>query len=200
MIAAPSPKQRVVPAKPVSTVRCPRQPNDAEQKNCRASLARQRYLLAPYAYVMVVVESRSQSRVDRKRGVIQTLTETRMTKRIALVTGGMGGLGEAISLRLHDAGYSVVVAHTPENPNVDHWLATMEAAGRNFRAYALDVADYDACQATMAKILARSVGSTSSSIRRHYPRHGLQEAGQGQLGRRDSHQPGLSVQRDQAAV
>lgn len=77
-----------------------------------------------------------------------------MTKRIALVTGGMGGLGEAISLRLHDAGYGVVVTHTPGNPNVDNWLATMEAAGRNFRAYAMDVADYDACQATAAKILA----------------------------------------------
>uniref|UniRef100_UPI003F494D5E acetoacetyl-CoA reductase n=1 Tax=Cupriavidus yeoncheonensis TaxID=1462994 RepID=UPI003F494D5E len=77
-----------------------------------------------------------------------------MTKRIALVTGGMGGLGEAISLRLHDAGYGVVVTHTPGNPNVDTWLATMEAAGRNFRAYAMDVADYDACQATVAKILA----------------------------------------------
>ncbi|MFS8979244.1 acetoacetyl-CoA reductase [Cupriavidus necator] len=77
-----------------------------------------------------------------------------MTKRIALVTGGMGGLGEAISLRLHDAGYDVVVTHTPGNPNAHNWLATMEAAGRKFRAYALDVADYDACQATMAKILA----------------------------------------------
>ncbi|AGW95548.1 acetoacetyl-CoA reductase [Cupriavidus sp. DF5525] len=77
-----------------------------------------------------------------------------MTKRIALVTGGMGGLGEAISLRLHDAGYDVVVTHTPGNPNVDNWLATMEAAGRNLRAYAMDVADYDACQATVAKILA----------------------------------------------
>ncbi|AEI82198.1 acetoacetyl-CoA reductase PhbB (plasmid) [Cupriavidus necator N-1] len=77
-----------------------------------------------------------------------------MTKRIALVTGGMGGLGEAISLRLHDAGYNVVVTHTPGNPNVNNWLAIMEAAGRNFRAYAMDVADYDACQATVAKILA----------------------------------------------
>ncbi|KAI3603545.1 Acetoacetyl-CoA reductase (plasmid) [Cupriavidus necator H850] len=77
-----------------------------------------------------------------------------MTKRIALVTGGMGGLGEAISLRLHDAGYDVVVTHTPGNPHVQSWLATMEAAGRNFCAYAMDVADYDACQATVAKILA----------------------------------------------
>jgi acetoacetyl-CoA reductase len=77
-----------------------------------------------------------------------------MTKQIALVTGGMGGLGEAISIKLHDAGYGVVVTHTPGNPNVQDWLAAMEAAGRNFRAYAVDVADYDACQAAMAKILA----------------------------------------------
>ncbi|MBP0620836.1 acetoacetyl-CoA reductase [Cupriavidus consociatus] len=77
-----------------------------------------------------------------------------MTKRIALVTGGMGGLGEAISIRLHDAGYAVVVTHTPGNPTVQDWLATMEAAGRNFRAYGIDVADYDACQAAMATILA----------------------------------------------
>jgi len=66
----------------------------------------------------------------------------------------MGGLGEAISLKLHDAGYGVVVTHTPGNPNVQDWLAANETAGRNFRAYAVDVADYDACQATMAKILA----------------------------------------------
>jgi len=33
-------------------------------------------------------------------------------KRIALVTGGMGGLGEAISARLFDAGYAVIVTHS----------------------------------------------------------------------------------------
>ncbi|MGF6870939.1 NAD(P)-dependent dehydrogenase (short-subunit alcohol dehydrogenase family) [Paraburkholderia sp. MM5477-R1] len=38
-----------------------------------------------------------------------------MTKRIAVVTGGMGGLGEAISTKLHDAGYAVVVTHSPNN-------------------------------------------------------------------------------------
>ena len=77
-----------------------------------------------------------------------------MKKRIALVTGGMGGLGEAITIKLHDAGFDVVVTHTPDNPNASTWLATMRAAGRQVRAYALDAADYDACQATMAKVLA----------------------------------------------
>jgi len=77
-----------------------------------------------------------------------------MTKRIALVTGGMGGLGEAISTRLHDAGHTVVVTYSPGNTNAQNWLAAMAASGREMRAYEVDVADYDACQACAAQILA----------------------------------------------
>jgi acetoacetyl-CoA reductase len=78
----------------------------------------------------------------------------RMSKKIAVVTGGMGGLGEAISIRLHDAGYKVVVTHSAGNAGVDVWLAKMESAGRQFRAYPVDVADYDSCQHCAAKIQA----------------------------------------------
>ncbi|MCY1219640.1 Acetoacetyl-CoA reductase [compost metagenome] len=77
-----------------------------------------------------------------------------MTKRIALVTGGMGGLGEAISIRLHDAGHTVVVTHSPGNTKVQEWLASMAAGGREIRAYEVDVADYESCQASMARLLA----------------------------------------------
>ena len=77
-----------------------------------------------------------------------------MTKKIALVTGGMGGLGEAISIRLHDAGYTVVVTHSPGNTKVQEWLASMAAGGREIRAYEVDVADYESCQAGIARILA----------------------------------------------
>ncbi|CAG2161123.1 MULTISPECIES: acetoacetyl-CoA reductase [Cupriavidus] len=77
-----------------------------------------------------------------------------MTKKIALVTGGMGGLGEAISIKLHDAGHAVVVTHSPGNANAQNWLAEMAAAGREMRAYEVDVSDYDACQACAAKIIA----------------------------------------------
>jgi acetoacetyl-CoA reductase len=77
-----------------------------------------------------------------------------MTKQVALVTGGMGGLGEAISIKLHDAGYTVVVTFSPRNTGADRWLARMEVEGRRFRAYAVDVADYDSCQRCAAKILA----------------------------------------------
>jgi acetoacetyl-CoA reductase len=79
-----------------------------------------------------------------------------MTNRIAMVTGGMGGLGEAISMKLHDAGYSVVVTRSLNNTRADDWLANMEAQGRNFRAYPVDVADYDSCQQCAARIKAEA--------------------------------------------
>jgi acetoacetyl-CoA reductase len=69
-----------------------------------------------------------------------------MAKQLALVTGGMGGLGEAISVKLYDAGYTVVVTHSPNNAGAETWLKRMAADGRQFHAYAVDVGDYDFCQ------------------------------------------------------
>lgn len=64
----------------------------------------------------------------------------------------MGGLGEAISVRLHDAGYKVVVTHSPDNAGAKDWLARQQDAGRDFHAYSIDVADYDSCQRGAKKI------------------------------------------------
>jgi acetoacetyl-CoA reductase len=75
-----------------------------------------------------------------------------MTKRLAVVTGGMGGIGEAVSIRLHEAGYEVAVTHSPGNGGVGEWLARMEGQRRNFRAFAVDIADYDSCQQCVADI------------------------------------------------
>jgi len=75
-----------------------------------------------------------------------------MARRVALVTGGMGGIGEAISIKLHDAGHTVIVTYSPNNANADSWLAKMDAAGRQFRAYAVDVADYASCERCAAQI------------------------------------------------
>jgi len=77
-----------------------------------------------------------------------------MTRRVALVTGGMGGIGEAISIRLHDVGHAVVVTYSPNNTGADDWLARMEETGRQFRAYPVDVADYDSCVRCAAQINA----------------------------------------------
>jgi acetoacetyl-CoA reductase len=77
-----------------------------------------------------------------------------MTKRIALVTGGMGGIGEAISVQLDDAGYQVIVTYSPGNTGANEWLARMESQGRKFRAYPVDVADFDSCDACVKQISA----------------------------------------------
>ncbi|WER47983.1 acetoacetyl-CoA reductase [Cupriavidus sp. WKF15] len=77
-----------------------------------------------------------------------------MTKKLAVVTGGMGGIGEAISVRLHHAGYTVAVTHSPANSGVASWLGKMEESGRRFHAYPVDVADYDSCQECIAKVRA----------------------------------------------
>ena len=77
-----------------------------------------------------------------------------MTNQIALVTGGTGGIGEAISIRLHDAGYTTIVTYSPANTGVDAWLARMEAQDRLFHAYAVDVADHESCAACAGRILA----------------------------------------------
>ena len=78
--------------------------------------------------------------------------------RIALVTGGMGGLGTAICMRLATAGFQVVTTYSPGNRRVNEWLAEMEQQRHTFWAYACDVADYDDAQSCVAQI-KRELGS-----------------------------------------
>jgi acetoacetyl-CoA reductase len=74
--------------------------------------------------------------------------------RIALVTGGMGGLGEAVCIKLAALGYQVVTTHSPGNTKAPEWLSEMERRGHKFRAYPCDVADYDSAQQCVARITA----------------------------------------------
>ncbi|NEX60765.1 acetoacetyl-CoA reductase [Noviherbaspirillum galbum] len=74
--------------------------------------------------------------------------------RIALVTGGMGGLGEAICIKMAALGYQVVTTHSPGNTKAADWLAEMEGQGYKFKAYPCDVADYDSAQKCIQQITA----------------------------------------------
>jgi acetoacetyl-CoA reductase len=76
------------------------------------------------------------------------------TKRVALVTGGMGGLGEAICIKLAALGYTVVTTYSPSNAKALEWLQAMRAQGRDFYAYACDVTDWESCQACVRKVTA----------------------------------------------
>ena len=73
--------------------------------------------------------------------------------RVALITGGMGGLGEAICIKMAALGYTVVTTHSPGNKTWKEWVETMAKQGHNFKAYACDVADYDSCKTCVEQIM-----------------------------------------------
>jgi acetoacetyl-CoA reductase len=75
-------------------------------------------------------------------------------QRIAVVTGGMGGLGETISTKMADAGYRVVVTYSPSNTKFKSWLQDMKSRNYDFSAFAVDVADYDQCARQCQLILS----------------------------------------------
>ena len=64
-----------------------------------------------------------------------------MARRVALITGGMGGLSETVSTKMADAGYQVAVTYSPSNKSSAKWLADLKAKGYDFKAYACDVTD-----------------------------------------------------------
>ena len=74
--------------------------------------------------------------------------------RVALVTGGMGGLGEAICIKLAGMGITVAVTYSAANTKAANWLAQMKTRGFNFHAFQVDVADYESCAAVIKKVEA----------------------------------------------
>lgn len=75
--------------------------------------------------------------------------------RIAVVTGGTGGLGTAICRRLGAADFTVVALHTPGNTQVQAWQAAQQAGGCAVDVCPADVASFDSCAAAMATIHER---------------------------------------------
>ena len=77
-----------------------------------------------------------------------------MAQKIAVVTGGMGGIGEAICMRLAQAGHKVVATYSPGNTRAEQWVKDMKTRGFEFHAVQVDVTDFDSSQKAVAKIQA----------------------------------------------
>jgi acetoacetyl-CoA reductase len=66
-------------------------------------------------------------------------------KRIAFVSGGMGGIGTAICRRLGQTGHTVVAGCLPGYEKKDEWIGAMRSAGYRVHAAEGNVADFDSC-------------------------------------------------------
>jgi acetoacetyl-CoA reductase len=64
----------------------------------------------------------------------------------------MGGLGEAICVKLAALGDKVVTTYSPNNAKAQDWLRKMNDMGFGFKGYACDVTDYDSCKACVEQV------------------------------------------------
>jgi acetoacetyl-CoA reductase len=77
-----------------------------------------------------------------------------MTVRVALVTGGIGGIGTAICRRLTKDGMQVIAAHHPdESTAAIEWKETQAADGLQIDTVAVDVASYEECAEKLSGLL-----------------------------------------------
>jgi acetoacetyl-CoA reductase len=77
-----------------------------------------------------------------------------MAKRIAYVTGGMGGIGTPICKRLCKDGYTVVAGCGPNSARKDKWLADMREEGYEVHASEGNVSDWESTRAAFEKVRA----------------------------------------------
>ena len=77
-----------------------------------------------------------------------------MSKKIAYVTGGMGGIGTSICQRLAQDGYTMVAGCGPNSPRKDRWLSEQKALGFDFIASEGNVSDWDSTKAAFDKVKA----------------------------------------------
>ena len=76
-----------------------------------------------------------------------------MTKKIAYVTGGMGGIGTSMCQRLHDDGFTVVAGCGPSRDHAK-WLGEQAARGYTFHASVGNVGSWDSTVAAFQKVKA----------------------------------------------
>ncbi len=94
--------------------------------------------------------------------------------KVAIVTGGNGGLGAAMCQALIQQGRTVVAAYYPaEEEKAKAWQADQKENGFEIHVYPVDVSNYDSCKALIEKveadlgsvaILVNNAGITRDSV------------------------------------
>jgi acetoacetyl-CoA reductase len=74
------------------------------------------------------------------------------TRKIAYVTGGMGGIGTAICKRLCRDGFTVIAGCGPGSPRKDRWLSEMAAQGYEVYASEGNVSNWDSTRAAFERV------------------------------------------------
>jgi acetoacetyl-CoA reductase len=82
-----------------------------------------------------------------------------MSKKVAYVTGGMGGIGTAICQRLAKEGFKVIAGCGPSRDHAK-WLDEQKALGYSFHASVGNVADWDSTVEAFTKAVAEHGPST----------------------------------------
>ncbi len=77
-----------------------------------------------------------------------------MKKRIAYVTGGMGGIGTSICKRLCKDGFTVVAGCGPNSPRRETWLKSMQVEGYAVHASEGNVSDWTSTKEAFDKVRA----------------------------------------------
>jgi len=77
-----------------------------------------------------------------------------MSKRVALVTGGTGGIGTAICKKLHDDGYQVVAGYYSggKHEKAQAWQEELAKEGYDIALAFGNITDYESCEACIDNI------------------------------------------------
>lgn len=79
-----------------------------------------------------------------------------MEQKVALVTGGIGGIGSAIVDMFAEKGYRVYASALPQDPSIEAWQAQRSQYGDNVRVIEADVTDRSDCELMIEAIIDQS--------------------------------------------
>lgn len=93
-----------------------------------------------------------------------------MTKRVALITGGVRGIGRAIGTRLAEEGWAVAACYRTSEGDAEEAAGAWRAAGAEVLVERCDVSDASACEALVEKT-ARALGPIDALVNGAGPYH-----------------------------